>query len=317
MKFLFLFLLSFLSLNLFAQKSEYIAADAFAAKIGPLTAFNVATIADTLTRPFDDKAQKARSIYYWITHNIFLDLKGTKANDNRNIDPVTVITTRKATPLGYATLFQEMASLANIRCLTVDGYIKRDATEINNPADEVNHSWVVVQLGKTPTEWYYIDVANGAGYCSGDMRIFTALFTSDYFFAEKSLFDLSHFPDNMAWQLAGKGPQTRKEFYSLPIISNAAFTIGMNNLKPLTGYIKTKTKVPVFFSFNISTDSAISSVTLVAGDDKHLSKPVPMNFTNNGSSVSFSYQFKKEDLFPVRIVVDGKVVAEYMVEATE
>ena len=189
--------------------------------------------------------------------------------------------------------------------------------DINNPADELNHSWVVVQLGKTPTEWYYIDIANGAGYTINDLRDFIPAFTSEYFFAEKSLFDLSHFPDNMAWQLGGKGPETKKEFYSLPVVGNAAFYFGISNLKPITGYIKTKTKVPVFFSFNTSTDSTISTVTLIAGDDKHLSKPVPMNFKNSGGSISFSYQFKREDTFPVRIVVDGKVAVEYMVESTE
>ena len=317
MKFLFFFLLTFLSINLFAQKSEYSAADAYAAKMGPLTAFNVATIADTLTRPFEDKMPKARAIYYWITHNITLDLKATKANDTRNIDPVTVITTRRATPLGFAALYQEMSSMANIRCLTVEGYIKHSSVDINNPADEINHSWVVVQLGKTPTEWYYIDAASGAGYTINDLKDFVPSFTSEYFFAEKSLFDLSHFPDNMAWQLGGKGPETKKEFYSLPVVGNSAFSLGVSNLKPLTGYIKTKTKVPVFFSFNTSTESTISTVTLVAGDDKHLSKPVPMNFKNSGGSISFSYQFKREDTFPVRIVVDGKVVAEYMIESTE
>ena len=319
MKFFILVVLSFFFSNLsFAQNTDYAAADAHAAKLGPLSTLNVATIADTITRPFNDKAQKARAIYYWITHNISLDLKATKANDNRNIDPVIVISSRKANPLGFATLFQEMSSMANIRCLTVDGYIKRNYTDIKNVPDEVNHSWVVVQLGKTPTEWYYIDPASGAGYSDEAMKTFTPSFTSEYFFAEKSLFDFTHFPDNMAWQLGGpKAPKTKKDFYVFPVIHNNAFTLGLRNIKPVTGFLKAKTKVPVAFSFNTSSDSTIAAITLISGDERHFSVPVPMNFTNTGGLISFTYQFKKEDSFPLRILVDGKVVVEYLMEINE
>ena len=145
----------------FAQ--EYGEVDAKVAQLGRLDSLNVARIADTVSRSFPDRQQKARAIFYWIANNIEPDLRATKGNDNKKILPELVIVSRKATPLGYATLVQEMMSRVNIRCLTVDGYVKRNAGDIGNPPDEFNHAWNVVQLGQSADEWYYVDAFMAAG----------------------------------------------------------------------------------------------------------------------------------------------------------
>lgn len=310
-----IFLSSSLSLHLTAQ-STYSKTDAFVEKLGALNGLNVATIADTLSQVSSDKEQQARAIYYWISHNISMDLKGTKGNDNKNIDPVKVVETRKATPLGYSTLFQEMCSQAGIRCLTVDGYIKFSSEEINNPSDEINHSWNVVQLGSSPTEWNYADACKGAGFTDKQFKIFTPQFTSEYFFADKALFNLDHYPDNIAWQLNG-GPKSIKDFYALPLIGNAAYPLGLKYVKPNTGYIKTKMKNPVVFNFKINGELEVKSIILLIGDEKKASKKEDMNFSNKGGEIAFTYQFKKDDVFPVKIIVDGKTILEYMIEVEE
>ncbi len=310
-----LFLCSSLSLHLTAQ-STYSKTDAYVEELGALNGLNVATIADTLSQVSSDKEQQARAIYYWISHNISLDLKGTKGNDNKNIDPVKVVETRKATPLGYSTLFQEMCSQAGIRCLTVDGYIKFSSEEINNPSDEINHSWNVVQLGSSPTEWFYADACKGAGFTDKQFKTFTPQFTSEYFFADKALFNLDHYPDNIAWQLNG-GPKSIKDFYTLPLIGNAAYPLGLKYAKPNTGYIKTKMKNPVAFNFKINGELEVKSIILLIGDEKKAQKKEDMNFSNKSGEIAFSYQFKKDDVFPVKIIVDGKTILEYMIEVAE
>jgi hypothetical protein len=299
-----------------AQSQNLEKVDGFVKNIGSLDSFNVAVIADTLTRSFPDKADKARAIFYWISNNISLDLKATKANDTRKNDPVMVIASRKATPLGYAMLVQEMCSMANIRCLTVDGYAKNNAEDINNAPDEINHSWNVVQLGQSPEEWYYIDAAKASGYTDSRYSVFTKEFTSEYFFADKALFNLDHYPDNSAWQL-GPGPKGLKEFYALPVISSAAYRLGLQRPQPANGYIKTKMKNPVTFGFIHSGKVPIASITIVTGEEKRPDKPLPMNFTDNGGTVSFTHQFKKDDTSPLRIVVDGKVILQYYAEVSE
>lgn len=299
-----------------AQQHDYSPIDNKIQKLGSLDSFNVAIIADTLTRPFADKEEKARAIYYWIANNIMLDLKGTKSNETKNNDPVIVMKTRKATALGFAMLFQEMSSMANIRCLVVEGYIKNNTEDINNKPDEVNHAWNVVQLGQSPEQWFYVDVTKASGYADKKMSLFTPQFTSQYFFADKPLFNLDHYPNNSAW-LLGPGSKGLKEFYALPVIANAAYSYDLKNLIPVTGLIKANTKKAVQFRFGINTDKPITSVVMIIGDNKKLQKSEPMNFDVTAGKLVFDFTFKIEDSFPIRILVDGKDFVQYNVEVTE
>jgi len=297
------------------QSSKFSAVDTYIQTLGRLDSFNVATIADTLTRKFDNKYDKSRAIYYWIANNISLDPKSIRANDKTKSDPVIVIKSRKTTPLGFATLVQEMCSMANIRCLVVDGYVKNFAEDINNKADGVNHSWNVIQLGQSPEQWFYVDAAKASG--SLDRKsILTKEFTSEYFFADKTLFNLDHFPDNSAWQLGG-GPKSIKDFYSLPVILPAAFTVGLQKPKPANGYIKTKTRNFTSFSFVYDPAIPISTISLVMGEGKKQQKPEPVNFNTAKGSITFTYQFKKEDSYPVTVVADGKEILQYYAEVED
>jgi len=306
-----------ISLHVNAQTAkEYSRTDSIVKKLGSLDSFNVAVIADTLSRKFADKENKARAIYFWIANNISFDLKALKSNDNRKDDPVLVIQTRKATPIGYAKLFQEMCSMANIRCLTVDGYVKNYAEDINNPLDEFNHSWNVVQLGQSPEEWNYVDVAKASGYADKKLSTFTREFTSEYFFASRTLFNLDHYPDNQSWQL-GSGPKNIKDFYALPVIANAAYIYGLGKPQPSAGLIKSKTKNTITFNFPHTNNVTIESLQLVTGEEKKQEKAVALNFTDDGRTITFTHQFKKEDSYPVKIIADGKVLVEYYAEIKE
>ena len=299
-----------------SNAGQYTAVDDFVTKLGAIDSQNVAIITEALTLRLADKEQKARAIFYWIANNIALDVKALKINDERKSLPEDVVKYRKATPLGFAKLFQEMSSLANIRCLVVDGYVKNSIDDLNNPGDEINHSWNVVQLGLSPEQWFLVDVARASGTTDKKMSLFTKDFTSEYFFANRILFNLDHYPDNDAWQLGG-GPKSLKEFYAVPIIYNAAYRYDLKKPTPATGFIKTKTKAKTNFSLPFSSSAAITNVSLIIGDGRKQQKPEPMNFTTSGGTIAFNYQFKTEDTYPVKIVVDGKTVLEYMVEVTE
>jgi hypothetical protein len=299
-----------------SQSIQYKAVDEFVTKLGPLDSLNVAQIAEALTLKLQDKEQKARALFYWIGHNIALDPKAIKINDERKSLPEDVIKQRKATPLGFAKLYQEMSSLANIRCLVVDGYVKNSIEDLNNPADEINYSWNVVQLGPSPDKWYLIDVARASGTLDKKLTQFIKDFTSEYFFADKTLFNLDHYPDNDAWQLGG-GPKSLKEFYNLPIIFNGAYYYNLKKPTPAAGYLKTKSTVKNNFIIPYRAATGISTVSLLIGDGRKQQKPEPMNIAVSGSTISFNYQFKLLDTYPVKIVIDGKTVLEYMVEVTK
>ena len=315
-KLVFAFIFIGAAFDVFAQQSKYKNIDEVVEKLGSLNNFNVAVIADTITEKFADNEQKARAIFYWIANNIQLDPKGTRQNDDKNILPEKVIALRKATPLGFSLLVQEMCSAANIRCLSVDGYVKNYSAEINETADEKNYSWNVIQLGQSPETWYYIDAARASGFLDKKSTVFTKQFTSEYFFADRKLFNMAYFPDNNAWQLGG-GIKNVKDYFALPVFNNYSFALGVGKPTPITGYIKTSIKKPVLFTFPVNGAIDIKNISLIMGDEKKQSKPEAMNFVNTGGIISFTYQFKKEDTFPLRVVADGKDILQYMVEVTE
>lgn len=298
------------------EGNQYAVVDAYVQTLGSLDSQNLANIALMVTRQFPTNEQKARAIFYWLANNIELDTKALKMNDQRKSLPEDVVKYRKGTGLGFAKLFQEMSSLVNIRCLVVNGFARNNVEDINNPADESNHAWNVVQLGQSPEQWYFVDVARASGTTDKKLSAFSKAYTGNYFFTNKALFNLDHYPDNDAWQLGG-GPKSLKDFYNLPIIYNTAYNFNVTRPTPYNGFIKTKTKDKVKFIIPVNTASPPAKITLIIDEGRRTITPEPMNFTNNGKELLFEYQFKTEDTYPVKIMFDGKPVLEYMVEANE
>lgn len=316
MKIFFSHILFFLSLATFGQQNTYRATDEMTATAGAMPDENLATITQRITVSFSGKEQKARAIFYWITHHISIDPKATKRNDQRNIKPEEIIQARTATPLGYSLLFQEMCSQANIRCLSVDGYTKNSAEDINNPADAVNHSWNVVQLGQSPDTWFYVDVAKGSGFLNKSMTEFTPSFGSNYFFTNPEVFNLDHFPDNEAWRL-GNGPKSLSAFYAMPVIYTAGNSLNLYKLEPKNGMIKTKPSRAVAFKFFHYQEQEIKEIKLVAGEDKRAGIPELLKFSDTGGVISLTYTFKREDEYPVTFYADGRAMITYIINSEE
>ncbi len=312
-KIIFISAFILITTNSFAQSNDYKAVDDYVKKIGPLDTLNVGSISAIVTQPFQDKVNKARAIYDWIAYNIDFDCKNARGNNNDKSSSDDVLKYRKATPTGYANLFQDMCSVVEIRCLTVDGYTKNSPDDINNPEDETNDTWDVIQLGQTSSEWYYVDVARGSGFTDKDFKTFTKAFNGTYFFADKAIFNFQHFPDNIAWQLGGTGPKDKKDFFALPVIKDPAYEFGTTDFEPVAGYIKTKAGKPLHFVIHTNRRVPISVVSIAIGDSKKkLIKQA--DYSSGGDSISFNYTFDDTDSFPIAILINGKEVLDYMVE---
>ena len=309
-------LLSLFTLQSGFAQNKYEQVDNFVKKLGDLKELNVARIADTLTSGITDDQLKLRAIYYWIANNISLDVKATKNGDNRPVLPEVVIQKRISSAQGFATLFQEMSSLANIRCLSVDGNIKRSFDDLEEIADEVNYSWNVVQLGQSSDKWFYVDVASAAGSLDDQMKNFDKKFTSNLFFADKNLFNLTHFPDNSAWQL-GPGPKSKKSFYDLPVIETTAFDYGISEVFPKEGKPKTNVKKGLSFNFTYDGNTPIEKVELVIGNSRKPIAPTVMDFNGTGNKISFTHKFKEADSYPIKVLVNGELLFRYLVEVKE
>ncbi|HMG82153.1 MAG TPA: transglutaminase domain-containing protein [Ferruginibacter sp.] len=312
-----LLLLVLITTTAFAQKTDgdFAVVDEYIKKIGPLDTLNMGTISYIITRKFPDKVDKARAIYDWIANNISYDCRAAKADDNKNDNSAAILKYRMATSVGYATLFQDMCSVANVRCLTIDGYIKISIEDIDNKPDAVNYMWDVVQLGEASQDWYYIDPAAGSGHMNDKQTIFIKSFSDNYFFADKNIFNNQHFPDNTAWVL-GNGYTNIKDFYGLPIVKDAAYDFKVSGFQPGSGHIKAKTGKAIPFRIGVSGAETITTVALAIGDGKSR-KIKPMNYLADGNYLEFGYKFDDADSYPVTVLINGKEVLSYLIDVED
>ncbi len=298
----------------FAQTEgrDFKAIDAYVKSLGSLENMSMGTINNVVSNKFTDKVDKARAIYYWIANNISYDIKSARNNSTTKNSPTEVLLSRKAVGIGFASLFQDMCSSADIRCLTVDGFVKNNAEQIGEKGTEINHSWAVVQLGLSPETWYYVDPAFGSGYADTEMKVFTKSFSDAYFFTDKAVFNLQHYPDNEAWKL-GKAPKGKKDFFELPVIRPASMEYEVKNFFPKNGMLTVKVKKSVSFSYTLNGKEEITKVFLGIGERKKY-KEKEMNFIFDNRTLSFIYKFEEEGTFPVTVMVNGKELMIYYVE---
>ena len=307
-----------LATNTNAQDSnkDFHSVDDYIKKLGKLDTLNMGSITILVTQHFPDKIDKVRGIFDWIAYNIDFDCKSAQSNNNDRNSSDDVLKYRKATSPGYAALFQDMCSVAGIRCLTVDGYIKNSTEDINAKPDGFSHTWDVVQLGKSEEEWHYVDPMLGSGYTDKDMKVYTKSFNDNYFFANKTTFNLQCFPDNLAWQLDNSGPKNKKEFFAAPVIKDAAYLFNVSGYTPAEGDAKVKTGKPVRFTISVHNTDSIKIVSIRFGEDKK-SRVKQMNYTLSNGIINFDYAFADADTYPIELLINGQEVLDYIIEVND
>ena len=313
---LYLFL-SGITFSGYAQydNSEFRKVDTYIQSLKISDTLNMGTISYLVTKNFSDSKEKARAIYDWITGNIAYDCKTGRSDNLLKISSDQILKTKKANSAGFAALFQDMCSVVKIRCLTVDGFIKKTSEDINEPATEKNHAWDVVQLGPSSDTWYYVDPTWGSGYTDEKITVFTKSFNGAYFFSPKEIFNMQHYPDNLAW-LLGPGAKSKKEFFQQPIVRSAAYDLGLIDFTPPAGIVKGKAKKALSFNLHIKSTDVIEKVSLETGSDKK-KKIKPVDFKVSGSSISFNVTFDEEDSFPATILVNNQPVLTYLLDIKE
>jgi hypothetical protein len=286
-------------------------------QMGAMQGSNLANITQTITTPFNGKREHAMAIYCWIGRQIKWNVKSTKSADTKNSLPENVIALRTATPLGFANLYQEMCSQSDIRCLVVDGYVKYQIEQIGEMPEQVNASWNVVQLGSTPSEWFYVDVFNAAGKCDKKWTIFTPDFTKSYFFPEKEIFNGEHYPDNEAWLLS-RGPAGLKDFVARPILGRASYENGLVGYFPDKGKFISKLGQPFRCSLRMTNLKADAPVTLLISEGNKPALETRVNLeTMSNNDYYIDFRFKKEAEYRFTLQIDGKDLLTYLIEVVE
>ena len=181
----------------------------------PLVAFLVAGQPDDFGR--------VKLIHDWIADNIAYDVDGYFSGAQGNASSEGTLKQRRGVCHQYATLMEEMCSLADIPCQSISGYGRGYGFSSGGAtrSDQTNHAWSAVQIGG---RWYLVDTTWDAGHVEG--RSYEKHYRTTYLFMEPQNFIYTHLPENPKWQLLAT-PLSAGQFERLPHLRGTFFDFGL------------------------------------------------------------------------------------------
>lgn len=164
-------------------------------------------IAIYLTKNLTKDTEKARAIYYWISHNIKYDVALAKSGKRYNSSEELVkevLQKRQGVCQHYSELFLEMARVAGVKAYLVKGYTRQRDGKIA----PLSHAWNAVRIGQ---EFFLIDATWASGYQTN--KKFVREFRDEYFLIKPADFIKTHMPFDPIWQFLDN-PLTHEDFIS-------------------------------------------------------------------------------------------------------
>lgn len=173
-------------------------------------------LAHIITNGRDSTAAQVRSIYHWVTRHIHYDRRAHRTFAFPTHEVHRTLHHRKATPLGYATLFQRLCDASGIPCKVVLGYAKPADYRIGSRFQRGTHAWNAVQVDG---RWQLVDASWGASrlvirkqplhawlwrkfkWAYPRRYRFQRHPVDDWCFMPPDSFRLTHMPIAPAWQL--------------------------------------------------------------------------------------------------------------------
>ncbi len=330
------FSLSFLFLNQFLlgqvsdfENIDFTKANNTAKLYNGASLENLPILAHNLTYKLPTDVEKFRAIYLWVCQNIKGDKiqfkkVAAKQEEFKN-DPKAFIKwnlgfkkhafekllkQKKTMCTGYAYLIKELCFLANIKSVIINGYA-RDA-EVNIAKFEyVNHSWNAVQLNN---KWYLCDATWSSGYLD-ELNSFVTDYNDGYFLTDPFLFGKSHFPSDQKWTLFANA--NAQKFITEPLVYAETYRHSITPTNPETMDVQTIKKRKLVFSFKTDKKIHNDSIALVRYTGLKEKKLNITNLENTSNEVSFEYIFKSKGNYDTHLMINGDIVASYIVEVTK
>ncbi|MBX2898944.1 MAG: hypothetical protein KF775_04815 [Cyclobacteriaceae bacterium] len=185
--------------------------------------YDLKALADKLTSGLQNDEEKFRAIFTWICLNIKNDYELFKLSiherqvrtDKAELDTWhkefskvifrRLLEEHTTICTGYAYLVRELALVAGIDCIMIDGY---SLTPTSQPNKELpNHSWNGVKLNN---KWYLCDATWASGSIEAVTHKFKPRYDDRFFLMEPNVFVRSHFPLDTAWMLMAQKPDWEK-----------------------------------------------------------------------------------------------------------
>lgn len=214
-----------------------------------------------------DKADRARMIYYWVTHHISYDFAGVYPRDSAASIDLT-LKRGEAICSGYTSLFRYMCRQADIPCISVAGFGRNgvDMLRLRQDSLPVNHAWNVMEIHG---QAQLVDPTWGAGYLDRLNTEFTPSENDWYFCTPPQLFILEHFPLDSTWQLLSPvvSPQ---QFVSWPLVEYGFTESRIRSFSPAVLQLEKRVGDTILFRFRC--EAPVTAILITSRINKKIFK---------------------------------------------
>jgi transglutaminase/protease-like cytokinesis protein 3 len=288
------------------------------------------SLAEELTKDLNTDVEKFRSIFRWISDNIYYDLDlaaeskakqqalrykrkkllawrgrfGKKIERKLYTQQLTICE-------GYASLLERMSNHVGIACEKIIGYARTPEDKIGY--GKINHAWNAVKLNN---KWYLCDATWASSRLDRSTMRFDRRFDKRYFLTEPSLFIANHFPIDTSWTLLYR-KASLKEFLHAPMKHSDFISNHVNTYSPAEGIVRVKKGNLVTFEFTSNIDLEekgrevhffVSGVIGKTEITKRIEK-------NAHGQYSLTHIFENRGAYKVDITIDGYQVLTYRIHA--
>lgn len=308
---------------------------------------NPDTLAKLLTKNYISNAEKARSIFRWITENIAYDTKGyhnTKgayeglwelslSSGNPDVkkdynDRIVrkVLNEKKAVCDGYSRLFKALCDYSGIKCEIISGYIRWASDPIGVMTNRT-HSWNAVFIDGS---WKLIDVAWASGYSNEEVTKFTKHYDDFFFFTNPVEFFNDHYPTENKWSLLPNTPSL-DQFYSFPFYYPEFYRFKVISVKPTAGHINVTQKnrsvqielvtreknKNIYIYESPFIQNTNDTLNLDSLSEEELAKSDEPKYKVDNDRITYPYEIKSDKTEKLNIVYNDKLILSYGVRFTK
>ncbi len=303
---LFCLLLSITSSAQSIDRNAFQRMDLFVSSVGAMEDYPLRSIIDTFRTQNPNEQEMVRAIYMWMVKNIAFDSKAFHHPKSANNTASAALKNITATSEGYANLFKAMCDYARISCIIIPGFAKAHAAAIGNALKPENrHYWNAVNLRNT---WFLIDATWGAGTTDARHKNFSADLTDAWMYPNRSLFALTHFPDNPKHQFLEK-PVAKPVYNFSPVADKAAIIFDVFIQENARGKLRGRGKDCKRILFRAAHPEKIQTLSAIVNEVEY-----PVEYYLVGSQLYVDLPLGKGGHYPISLLVNR--APAYVFDAT-
>ena len=183
---------------------------------------SIATVGKYIAEREPDQRRRIKALHDYVADRVAYDAVALAEGRYPPQDAETVFTTHMGVCAGYANLLTALGDAAGEEIVVVVGDARSDGSDLTGES----HAWNAARIDDV---WELIDATWDAGTVSG--RTYTKGYKTSYLFAPPAVFAVSHFPEQLNWQLLAK-PLTRGEFFRAPMLRGEFYAQGLELVTP-------------------------------------------------------------------------------------